>query len=221
MKTNLYNTEAKIVGDIDLADQVFSVRPNNNLIHQVVVALDANSRLPWAHTKGRGDVRGGGKRPWRQKGTGRARHASIRSPIWKGGGVTFGPTSERNYEQKINQKMKKKVLAMVLSSKLSAKKILVLDALPSEEPKTKQGAKMLKVLSGVLDGYRSNKGKSDSILVVTQSSDDNAQRLMRNIPHVFITHAGMLNVRDLLKTNYVVLLKDSLTNIEKRVIKTA
>ena len=103
MKTELYNQNAEVIGEAELPDRIFGVKMNPDLVHQVLVAQMANSRQVIAHTKGRGEVRGGGKKPWRQKGTGRARHASIRSPIWKGGGVAFGPTKERNFEKKRNK----------------------------------------------------------------------------------------------------------------------
>ena len=106
MKTNLYNTKNEVVGEIDLPKEIFAKAWNADLVHQVLSAQMSNRRQPWAHTKTRADVSGGGKKPWKQKHTGRARHGSIRSPIWKGGGVTFGPTNERNFEKKVNKDRK-------------------------------------------------------------------------------------------------------------------
>jgi large subunit ribosomal protein L4 len=120
-----------------LPKEIFDVEINPDLIHQVVVAQTANRRRVIAHTKGRGEVRGGGKKPWRQKGTGRARHGSIRSPLWKGGGVTFGPTKERTFKKEINKKMKRKALFMVLTAKAKNNLLLVLDKIILEQPKTK------------------------------------------------------------------------------------
>ena len=107
VKVKLFNTEGKEVGEKKLRDDVFGVTVNPAFVHEIMVGIKANARKPWAHTKERGEVRGGGKKPWRQKGTGRARHGSIRSPLWKGGGVTFGPRNERNFDKKINRKAKR------------------------------------------------------------------------------------------------------------------
>ena len=126
MKINLYNQKGEKVGKTDLPDEIFNVEINSDLLHQVIVSQMANKRQSSAHTKDRGDVSGGGKKPWRQKGTGRARHGSRRSPIWVGGGVTFGPKSEKNYKKTIPQKMKRKALFMALSSKVNDDELILL-----------------------------------------------------------------------------------------------
>ena len=136
MKTDLYNQAGEIINQVELPDQVFGLKINSDLLYQAVMAQLGNSRQVLAHTKGRSEVRGGGKKPWRQKGTGRARHGSIRSPIWKGGGVTFGPTKERNFSKTINKKMKRKALFMALSSKVTDQQLMVFDHLSIEKPKT-------------------------------------------------------------------------------------
>jgi len=123
----VYNQQGEKVGQVDLPAELFGVPLNRDLVHQVVVTQMANSRQVLAHTKDRSEVRGGGAKPWRQKGTGRARHGSIRSPIWVGGGVAFGPTKERVFAKKINKKMKRQALFMVLSSKVKDKEIVLLD----------------------------------------------------------------------------------------------
>ena len=142
MKVNIYNQEGNIVGETDLPfyTEKFSV----DLVHQVAVAMQARKRQGSAHTKNRGEVRGGGSKPWRQKGTGRARHGSTRSPIWRGGGVAFGPRKERNYYQKINQKMKKAAWYEVLSQKARDKEIYIFEKLSLE--KTRDADKLLKKL---------------------------------------------------------------------------
>ena len=137
MLVNTYNKEGKKVGKKRLPKEIFEVPINSDLVHQVVLSQIANRRQKTAKTKDRAEVRGGGRKPWRQKGTGRARAGSIRSPIWRGGGVTFGPTSERVFSKKIPKKMRRKALFMVLSAKAKEKLILVLDDLKSEKPKTK------------------------------------------------------------------------------------
>src|SRR3990167_7958338 len=142
MKVKLYNQVAEEVGKTELPDEVFGLKWNADLVHQVVTSQEANRRPTVAHAKGRGEVRGGGRKPWRQKGTGRARHGSIRSPIWKGGGVTHGPLKEKNYKKKINKKMAKKALFAVLSAKARDNEIIVLDDLKFSEPKTRLAAEM-------------------------------------------------------------------------------
>lgn len=137
VKTILYNQKGEEVGTTLLPKDIFDVKINPDLIHQVIVSQMANRRKVVAHTKDRGEVRGGGKKPWRQKGTGRARHGSIRSPLWRGGGVTFGPRKEKIFKKKIPKKMKRKALFMVLSDKFKNNLLIVLDELKLEKTKTK------------------------------------------------------------------------------------
>ena len=125
VKVAVYNTEGKKVSDQELPDRLFAVEPNHDMIHQVIVAQQNNHRRVLAHTKDRSEVRGGGKKPWRQKGTGRARHGSIRSPLWKGGGVTFGPRNDRNFSKNINRKMAFGALAMIMSDKVANKQFII------------------------------------------------------------------------------------------------
>src|SRR3989338_5705358 len=135
-KAVLYNVQGEKTGDMELNDAVFGVKPKKSVVHQVYTALLANAREPWAHTKDKGDVRGGGKKPWRQKGTGRARHGSIRSPIWRGGGITFGPLNVRNYTKKVNKKMSQVAVRMCLTDKVNDARFIVLEALtPSGKTK--------------------------------------------------------------------------------------
>ena len=128
MKVDVYNKENEKVGTTDLPDTVFSASWNPDLVHQAVVAQQANSRQTVAHTKDRSDVRGGGRKPWRQKGTGRARHGSIRSPLWKGGGVTFGPRTERRFRKSINTKMRRGALFSTLSRKYQDGEVTIIDS---------------------------------------------------------------------------------------------
>ncbi|MFH1900140.1 MAG: 50S ribosomal protein L4 [Patescibacteria group bacterium] len=147
LKIDIYNLKAEKVKEVELNPAIFGVEIKEGLIHQVVIAQMANRRKVLAHTKDKSEVRGGGRKPWRQKGTGRARHGSSRSPIWIGGGVTFGPTKERNFSQKINKKMKKKALFMCLSDRVNDKQLALLDKLELKEAKTKELSKLLNGLN--------------------------------------------------------------------------
>jgi len=136
MESIIYNAQGKKTGTLTLPESVFGVFWNDALMHQVVTSMHSNARPPVAHTKGRGEVRGGGRKPWQQKGTGRARHGSIRSPIWKGGGVTHGPSKDKNYEKAIPKKMRAKALYMALSRKMKDGEIIFVDSFGISEPKT-------------------------------------------------------------------------------------
>lgn len=214
MKTELYNQNAEVVGETELPDGIFGVKIDPDLVHQVLVVQMANARQVIAHTKGRGEVRGGGRKPWRQKGTGRARHASIRSPIWKGGGVAFGPTKERNFEKKVNKKEKRKALFMVLSSKVQDKELILLENLKFEAPKTKEALNVINDLSGKMAGYKNMKKKRDSILFITPEKDRIILQATNNLPFVDILDAKSLNIKDLLENKYLILLKDAVPVIE-------
>jgi large subunit ribosomal protein L4 len=156
--STLYSMAGKEMGTVDLPQEIFGINFNADLVHQVVTSMMANARTGTADSKGRGEVRGGGKKPWKQKGTGRARHGSSRSPIWKGGGVTHGPLAEKNYKKKINKKMRAKALFMVLGSKLKEGNILFVDSLDFTTAKTKDAAKTFKTLSGI-KGFERLAGK--------------------------------------------------------------
>ena len=204
-KVVVYNANGKENGTMDVSDVVFGATGKKDVVHQVYLALEANAREPWAHSKDRGDVRGGGKKPWKQKGTGRARHGSIRSPIWKGGGVTFGPLNVRNYVQKINKKMNKKAVQMCLKDKVKHEKFFVVESLPVSG-KTKEMAT-----------FRGNMpGMGKSTLFLTNGGDDLIARSVRNIPSVHLQRAQDVNVADLLHHQYIIITKDALVSLEKR-----
>ncbi len=208
MEYPLYNQKAENIGKVDLPDRIFNLEMNKDLVHQVVTSQASNKRQVIAHAKGRGEVRGGGKKPWKQKGTGRARHASIRSPIWKGGGATFGPTKERNFKKKINKKMARKALFMVLSSKIKDKQLLVLDTIKLEKPKTKEMAVILKNLSSLM-------AKKPTILLIVPSMEDNVKRSSKNLPNLSTVEARNLNPLEVLSYKYLVLVKDSVDALNK------
>lgn len=203
ISVKLYDWQGKETGKEVLDPIVFGVEIKPELVQDMVVAQRKNAREPIAHTKGRSDVRGGGKKPWRQKGTGRARHGSIRSPLWIGGGITFGPTSKRNFSVKINKKLKEKVLRMILTDKAVEKKLVLVESYNLPEAKTK-------MLKESLDKLPS-KGKS--VLAVTKSAEENIVRASKNLPKVSTINFGSLNVLDLLKHEYLLVNKEMLKKI--------
>ena len=193
MRYPVYNLKGEEAGTITLVKQVFEVDLNPDLLHQVVLSQMGNRRQVTAHTKDRSEVSGGGRKPWRQKGTGRARHGSIRSPIWKGGGVTFGPTNQRVFKKRIPQKMKRKALFMALSAKAKGKFIVVLDELIMEKPKTK-------AIDGLIKGLRAKikNFKTGSVLIVVPKNDKNIVLATRNLVQTQTLEAKNLNAFDLL-----------------------
>ena len=214
MKYPVYNQKGEDAGTILLPKEVFEVDLNNDLVHQVVVSQTANRRKVIAHTKDRKQVSGGGRKPWRQKGTGRARHGSIRSPIWRGGGITFGPTKERVFKKKIPQKMKRKALFMVLSAKAKNKLLLVLDKLAIEKPKTKQAAGLIKDLRANIKDF-----KTGTILITIPKNDKNIVLSVRNMVRVEVKQARDLNALDLLSFKYLIMPKESVKVIKETFIK--
>jgi len=204
MKIKVYNLEGQESGQMDLSERIFDIPVNEDLIHQVVVSQMANSRVAIADTKDRGEVSGGGKKPWKQKGTGRARHGSSRSPIWKGGGVTFGPTSDRNFSKKVNKKMKAKALFMILSDKLKENKIMVFEKMELEKPSTK---KMISFLDKM-----SVKSKA---LMALGDRDRNMIKSVSNISNVSTIAGDSVNVVDLMKNDILIVSKEGIRKIEE------
>lgn len=205
MNIAVYNNTGKQVSTREVSDAIFAVPSKSALVHQVYHGILANAREAWAHTKDRSDVRGGGRKPWKQKGTGRARHGSNRSPIWSGGGVTFGPLNVRNYTQKINKKMKRLAVRMCLSSKVSNEQFLLLDAL-SLSGKTKEMATLRAALPG--------QGKTTLLLV--DECTEAVKRATANIPKLDVKKADDVNVVDLLHHQYVIANPESIDVLEKR-----
>ncbi len=205
MQAITYNTEGKAVGKVELPESVFGQPWSPDLVHEVVLAMQANARAGTAHTKVRGEVRGGGKKPWRQKGTGRARHGSRRSPIWRGGGVTFGPRNERDYSQKINRNVRAKALGVALSQKLRDDEIICLDTMLFVAPKAKEARGMLTALSGVAGkGTLATKRKNAAVIVLG-GRDGNTEKSFQNFGNVVVTQAKDLNPVELLSYKYVIL----------------
>ena len=209
MKAEVFNQKGEVVEEIEVSQNIFDVAFNNDLVYQVYKSLLSNQRKPIAFTKDRSEVRGGGKKPWAQKGTGRARHGSIRSPIWKGGGVTFGPRQkEENLKKKVNKKMKKASVKIVLSQKLKDKEIKIIDKFELKEIKTKEFFKVLKQIF--------KKDITKSILVLLDNKEQNLRRALKNIPRVEITNVSDVNILNLLNNKFVMFSKEALSALEKQ-----
>lgn len=217
MLFELYNQNGERIGQTRLPSEIFGVEMNPDLVYQVVVAQMANRRKTIAHTKTRGEVRGGGRKPWPQKGLGRARHGSIRSPLWKGGGVVFGPRKEKIYKKKIPKKMRRKALFMVLSEKAKNNLLIVLDQLNIEKPKTKLMAEILQKLFQAK--IKNGKGKIPSSLIVLPKIEKDLILATRNLPQVQTIQAKDLNCLDLLSFKYLILPKESIKVIKETFLK--
>lgn len=210
METSVYNQKGEKVDAMDLPESVFGVKMNPDLVYQVAVTQAANRRRVTAHTKDRGEVSGGGKKPWRQKGTGRSRHGSNRSPIWRHGGVVFGPRNDKVYGGKVNKKMRRKALAMVLSAKASEGTMVLIDKIEFDAPKTKTMAQTLEAIKKVNENFK--KGK---ILVALPEFEKNAVLSGRNIADVEMIEAAKLNALDLLNARCLLLPAAAVRVMEK------
>ncbi|MCK0473325.1 50S ribosomal protein L4 [Halalkalibacter sp. APA_J-10(15)] len=202
-KVALFNQSGSQVGDVELNDSVFGIEPNNSVLHDAVVMQQASLRQGTHKTKGRSEVRGGGRKPWRQKGTGRARQGSIRSPQWVGGGVVFGPTP-RSYSYNLPKKVRRLAIKSALSSKVKAEEIIVLEELAFDAPKTKE---MKSVLANI--------SADRKVLVVTADYNDQVALSARNIPGVTFVSADGINVLDLLKHDKLVITKGAVEKVEE------
>lgn len=202
-KVAVYNMEGKQVGELELNDAIFGVKVNHDLMHKVVVSQLANRRQGTVATKNRSLVRGGGRKPWRQKGTGRARQGSIRSPQWVGGGVVFGPTP-RDFSYRLPKKARRAALKSALSAKVQAGDFIVLDELVVKQPKTKTMVAILNAL-----------GVDKKPLVVTGEWDKNVELSTRNIPGAVVAKSQGLNVYDILNASKMVITKDAILKLEE------
>ncbi len=198
-KADIYNQAGEKKGSLELEPKLFGVEINPELVQQAVRTHMANARTTVAHTKDRSEVRGGGRKPWRQKGTGRARHGSIRSPLWSGGGVTFGPRQDRNYTLKMNKKARRKALCMALTDKAQRNKIVILEDLQFKSIKTKQLAGLLQALS-----------IGTKVLIITPGADAILAKSARNMPQVSILPANSLNTVAVLRPEVLLAPKPSL-----------
>lgn len=205
METSIYTKEGKVKGKITLPEEVFGVKWNSDLVHQVVNSIMTSKRMGTAHTKDRGEVRGGGKKPWRQKGTGRARHGSTRSPIWVGGGVAHGPRNEKNFDRKINKKVKAKSIAVILSQKFRDGEIIFMDSFGFGAPKTKEAIAVMSNIASVKGFEKVTTKRTNALLVATSSKDKNTEKSFSNISKTFVSEVRNLNPVDLMKYKYLVI----------------
>ena len=204
MKTDIYNAQGKKHGSVELPESVFGVAWNDALMHQVVTAMQANARPSVAHVKTRGEVRGGGKKPWAQKGTGRARHGSTRSPIWKGGGVTHGPRADKDYSQAIPKKMRAKALFMALSRKFKDGEVLFVESFGFTEPKTALAKKTLMTFSKISGFGKLATKKKNTALVALADPTSAAQKSFQNIGNVAAVAVRNLNPVAVLGNSYLI-----------------
>ena len=201
---DIWSAQGKKSGTLQLPENVFGVKWNDSLMHQVVTSMQDNARTPVAHTKGRGEVRGGGRKPWKQKGTGRARHGSSRSPIWRGGGVTHGPTNQKNFSRVIPQKMRARALFMALSKKLKDGEIVFVGSFEIEKPSTATAKKALVALSK--SGFtKLTASKNNVALIAFSDAKEASTKSFRNIGNVRYTAVRDLNPVAVLRHSYLIL----------------
>ena len=222
MNTKIYTREGAESGSITLPESVFGVAWHPDLVHEVVVGMQANARAGTAHTKDRSEVRGGGRKPWKQKGTGRARHGSRRSPIWTGGGVTFGPRNEKIFSVKINKKVKAKALASVLSKKLADNEVFFVDSLAMEGPKTKDAKAIIAALAKGIGAEALMTKRKNAAIVVLADRNPATEKSFRNFGNMEVIMAKDINPVELLTYKYVVVADaaSSVEVLEKRIAAT-
>ncbi len=221
MKVDIYTTKGKkSTTKATVSDVVFDAKKNDTLVHQVVVSMMSNARSAIAHTKDRSAVRGGGKKPWKQKGTGRARVGSSRSPIWRGGGVTFGPTNEKNFNKKVNSKMRAKALYTALSEKMRAGQVLFIDKLDIETPKTAAAKVIIDTLSGI-KGYESLSAKHNAAIIYTVEKSTSIIKSFANFGNIDVKEVRNANPVDVLTHKNVIIVDAEATSaiLESRVNK--
>ncbi len=218
MESKIYNQKGKEAGNVKLPEAVFGAKWNADLVHQVFTSMMSDRRRPIAHAKMRGEVAGGGKKPWKQKGTGRARHGSIRSPLWPGGGVTHGPRNDKNYARKVNKSMRMSALTSALSKKWKEGEIMFVEGLSLTAAKTKDAKVVLSAL-GSVKGFESVIGKRvNAAYIAFPTATDEVKRGFRNIRSVEVAEVRNVNLPDVLKYKTVIFVNpaESLKILEAR-----
>jgi large subunit ribosomal protein L4 len=204
MEAPVYNQQGKSAGKISLPEGVFNVPWNADLVHEIVRLMNSNSRTNVAHTKTRGEVRGGGKKPWKQKGTGRARHGSTRSPIWVGGGVAHGPRNTQNYDRKINKKARTKALFSILSKKFKEGEILFVDAVNFSTPKAKEAKAVLTSLAGIKGYERLATKKLNAAIIAMDKKAVSVEKSFRNFGNVDVEEFRNINPVSVLNHTFLI-----------------
>jgi large subunit ribosomal protein L4 len=204
MDAPIYNQSGKPAGKIKLPDAVFGLKWNADLVHEIVRLMNSNSRSPIANAKMRGEVRGGGKKPWQQKGTGRARHGSSRSPIWVGGGTTHGPRKEKNYARKINKKAKAKALYTILSRKFKDGEVLFLDTVSMAAPKAAEARNVIQSLSKIKGFEKLATKKQNAAMFALDKKTDAVTKSFRNFGNVSVEEFRNINPVSVLNHTYLI-----------------
>ncbi len=203
METTIYNQSGKKAGNITLPEKFFGLKWNADLVHQVVTSMMSSRRKGLAHVKERGEVSGSGKKPWQQKGTGRARHGSIRSPLWRTGGVTHGPRNEKNYARKVNDKMRRKALYVVISQKMRDGEVLFLDDIKMAEIKTKEAKNIVGTIGSIKGFERMAGKKKNSMMIAIPKKDKNVEKSFQNFNNMTVIESRNLNPVDILNYKYL------------------
>ncbi|MFA6601694.1 MAG: 50S ribosomal protein L4 [Candidatus Paceibacterota bacterium] len=211
MEANIYSQDGKISGKINLPESVFGVPWNADLVHEIVRLMNSNSRTNIAHTKTRGEVRGGGKKPWKQKGTGQARHGSTRSPIWVGGGVAHGPRNTQNFERKINKKAKAKALLAILSKKYKEGEILFVDTFDFATPKSKDARNVILSLAKIKGYEKLAMKKVNAAIIATDKKAVNVEKSFRNFGNVSVEEFRNINPVSILNSTYLIIANPELS----------
>jgi len=204
MEATVYSQTGKETGKISLPDEIFGAPWNADLVHEIVRLMNSNSRTNIAHTKTRGEVRGGGKKPWKQKGTGQARHGSTRSPIWVGGGVAHGPRNDQNFSRKINRKAKNKALFAILSKKYKDGEVIFLDQLSFAAPKTKEAKSVLSSLSKIKGCGRLVTKRVNTAIVATEKKDVLVEKSFHNFGNISVEEFRNVNPVSILNHTYII-----------------
>jgi large subunit ribosomal protein L4 len=221
MEASIYNQEGKSAGKVSLPENIFGLPWNADLVHQVVVSMQSSMRHPIAHAKMRGEVRGGGKKPWKQKGTGRARHGSSRSPIWVGGGTTHGPRNEKNFLRKINKKMKDKAIALILSAKLRDNELLFVDSLSFKAPKTADAKKVIGAFAAVKGFEKLSSKKNNAAYIAIPAKNKAVEKSFSNFSNMTVDELRNMSPLDVMNAKYVVIVdaKNSVEALKTRFSK--
>ena len=219
METTVYNQKGESAGKVKLPESVFGIKWNADLVHQVVVSMQSSARHPIAHTKTRGEVRGGGKKPWQQKGTGRARHGSTRSPIWVGGGVAHGPRNEKNYDRKINKKAKVKAFLTILSQKYRDGEVLFVDSIAFGAPKAKDAKTVLTALSKIKGFEKLGTKPKNAAIIAVDKKNPELMKSFQNFGNVGVEEFRTVNPVSVLNHKYIVITNpaESLKMLENKI----